>query len=204
MLVSVLMPTWNRAELIGQAIESILNQTFTRWVLYIYDDGSTDNTEEIVKSYKDPRIHYIKGEHHEVGYARNQLLEMVNTPYFCWQDSDDVSHPERLKKEIEAIGDYDGVFTYLNFFKHPNMKRTRIFELDTTRWNGTRASIFNNCTFATGMFKADIARIKFPEIKTKEDYYWIVDLMAYEKKFTHIPEPLYWCRRHPGRLTQNT
>jgi cellulose synthase/poly-beta-1,6-N-acetylglucosamine synthase-like glycosyltransferase len=60
--VSVIIPTYNRAHLVGRAIRSVLNQTFQDFEIIVVDDGSTDNTEEVVKGFNDPRIRYIRHE----------------------------------------------------------------------------------------------------------------------------------------------
>ena len=61
-LVSIIMPSYNTAAFIGESIESVLKQTYTKWELLIVDDCSTDNTEEIVKQYNDDRIKFFKQE----------------------------------------------------------------------------------------------------------------------------------------------
>ena len=67
--VSVIIPTYNRAHLVGRAIRSVLNQTFQDFEIIVVDDGSTDNTEEVVKGFNDPRIRYIRHEENRGGSA---------------------------------------------------------------------------------------------------------------------------------------
>jgi len=67
--VSVVIPTYNRAHLVGRAIRSVLNQTYQDFEIIVVDDGSTDNTKEVVKSFNDPRIRYIRHEKNRGGSA---------------------------------------------------------------------------------------------------------------------------------------
>jgi glycosyltransferase involved in cell wall biosynthesis len=95
---SIIMPTYNRAHLIGKAIESVLAQTFTGWELIVVDDGSTDNTRAVVASYNDPRIHYVYQQNAERSAARNKGISHARGQYICFLDSDDYYLPDRLEK----------------------------------------------------------------------------------------------------------
>jgi glycosyltransferase involved in cell wall biosynthesis len=86
---SVVSPVYNRASTVGRAIESILKQTFVSWELLIIDDGSTDNTAEIVSNFTDPRIQYVYQENQERSTARNKAISMASGSYICFLDSDD-------------------------------------------------------------------------------------------------------------------
>lgn len=68
--VSVVLPTYNRAHLLGKAIQSVLNQSYTDFELIVVDDGSTDNTEEVVRSLTDDRIRYIRRKQNSGTYGR--------------------------------------------------------------------------------------------------------------------------------------
>jgi len=79
--VSVVIPTYNRAHLVGRAIRSVLNQTYQDFEIIVVDDGSTDNTEEVVKSFNDPRIRYIRHEENRGGSAaRNTGIRALLDP----------------------------------------------------------------------------------------------------------------------------
>lgn len=94
---SIIIPTYNRAHTIRRPINSILAQTFTDWELIIVDDGSTDDTQEIVESYKDPRIRYVWQENQERSAARNHGISLAKGAWICFQDSDDEYLPEHLQ-----------------------------------------------------------------------------------------------------------
>jgi O-antigen biosynthesis protein len=90
--VSIIVPTWNRGFVISRAIESALKQSYSNFELIISDDGSTDNTEEVVYrlSFSDYRIKYIKNEHAGVSRARNIGLEHSAGQLIAYLDSDNV------------------------------------------------------------------------------------------------------------------
>lgn len=102
--LAVLMPTYNCAKYLQESIDSILNQTFQDFDLYIYDDYSTDNSSEIISEYNDNRVFYIKNSEN-LGIARtlNLGLEKLlpNYEYIARMDADDWSFPERFQKQID-------------------------------------------------------------------------------------------------------
>lgn len=98
---SVLMPAYNDARYIRDAIDSILDQTFKDFELIIVNDGSTDETSQILSNYTDPRIRVINHpENRGRACARNTALETARGEYVLWMDADDISMPRRLEKQI--------------------------------------------------------------------------------------------------------
>ena len=118
-LVSVIIPTFNRAHLIKRSAMSVLNQTYDNLELIIVDDGSTDNTEEVVKSIDDKRIIYIKQPNQGACAARNTGIDHAKGEFIAFQDSDDVWHDNKLEKQMETLRKTgaDLVFCPLNMFK---------------------------------------------------------------------------------------
>ena len=110
--VSVIMPAYNTEKYVGEAIESILNQTFTDFEFIILNDGSTDNTAKIVKEYakEDKRIKFIDNKKNQGFIASlNQCLDVANGEYIAKMDSDDVSLPDRLEKQVKYLDDFPNV-----------------------------------------------------------------------------------------------
>ncbi len=102
--VSVIIPTYNRAHLIGRAIQSVLNQTYQDFEVIVVDDGSIDNTEKIVKSFNDPRIRYIRHEKNKgAAAARNTGIRAARGKYIAFQDSDDEWLSEKLEKQMKIF-----------------------------------------------------------------------------------------------------
>ena len=102
--VLILMPVYNAAKYLKEAIESILNQTFEDFEFLIIDDGSTDKSAEIIKTYNDPRIKFMKNKHN-VGLIRtlNKGLKLAESEYIARMDADDISTPDRLQKQVEFM-----------------------------------------------------------------------------------------------------
>lgn len=100
-LVSIIMPVYNGGKFIGEAIQSVLTQTYQNWELLIIDDGSTDDTESVIMARSDIRIQYIKQQHKGVSAARNMGLNLMVGDFFCFLDADDIYPPNSLKSRLE-------------------------------------------------------------------------------------------------------
>lgn len=102
--VSVIIPTYDRAQVINRAIQSVLDQTFSNFEIIIIDDGSTDNTEEVVKGLGDSRIRYIRHDTNRgASAARNTGLNLVRGDYIGFLDSDDEWLPTKLARQMELF-----------------------------------------------------------------------------------------------------
>lgn len=109
-LVSVIMPAYNRAHVIGRAIISVLEQAYTNFELIIVDDGSKDNTEEVVKSFGDPRIRFTKHEQNRgVCAARNTGIRASRGEYITFIDSDDEMAPLKLQEQLQVFTRQSGI-----------------------------------------------------------------------------------------------
>lgn len=102
--VSVIIPTYNRAHLIGRAIQSVLKQTYQDFEVIVVDDGSIDNTEEVVKKIQENRVYYYKHDKNKGGSAaRNTGISLAKGKYIAFQDSDDEWLPEKLNQQINIF-----------------------------------------------------------------------------------------------------
>lgn len=107
--VSVIMSVYNGSRFLKDSIESILSQTFTDFEFIIWNDGSTDNSEEIIKSYEDPRIRYFCHENAGLGMALNLACLEARGKYIARMDDDDISIPDRLSKEFDYLESHPDV-----------------------------------------------------------------------------------------------
>jgi len=99
--ISVIVPTYNRADLISETIESILDQTYKNFELIIVDDGSTDNTEEVIRKFKDNRIKYIKTDNWGApARPRNIGIKKAKGEYIAFCDDDDMWDKKKLEKQL--------------------------------------------------------------------------------------------------------
>ena len=101
-LVSVIMPVYNGEKFVGEAIESVVNQTYKNWEIIIVDDGSTDNSKKIIDQYlTDSRIHYIKHSKNQgIPSARNTGIKASQGDFIAFLDQDDIWFPKKLEKQI--------------------------------------------------------------------------------------------------------
>jgi len=106
---SVIIPTFNRKVSVEVALRSILEQSFKKFELIIIDDGSTDQTKEMIKTYKDRRIYYLYQENHGVAHARNRGLEQARGQFVAFLDSDDRWVPQKLERVFEYIQEYPDI-----------------------------------------------------------------------------------------------
>lgn len=115
--VTIIMATYNRAHLIEETLESIVNQTYTDWECLIIDDGGTDNTEEVIKNWlhKDARFTYSKRSlNHQKGLpgCRNQGIELAKGEFIIFFDDDDIVHPQNLELCLKYFEQYDKDFVH--------------------------------------------------------------------------------------------
>ncbi|MGD0711505.1 MAG: glycosyltransferase family 2 protein [Bacteroidales bacterium] len=117
---SIILPTFNRAYMLSRAIHSVIEQTFPGWELIIIDDGSTDNTPDIVKEFSDSRIIYIYQQNAERSTARNNGIDLAKGKYICFLDSDDYylpNHLENFYKKIKECNEAKAFFFCKLFYE---------------------------------------------------------------------------------------
>ncbi len=127
--VSVVIPTYNRARLISRAIQSVLNQSYQNLEIIIVDDGSMDNTEDTVRSFKDVRIVYIRHEINKgASAARNTGIKASRGEYIAFQDSDDEWFPDKLDHQMKAFNNGPSKLgiVYCGFYRIESDKKTYI------------------------------------------------------------------------------
>lgn len=102
--VSVIIPTYNRAHLVAQAIRSVLDQIFPDFEIIVVDDASADGTEKVVKGFGDSRIHYLRHEQNRgAPWSRNSGAEMARGEYLAFLDSDDIWYSEMLERQLTVL-----------------------------------------------------------------------------------------------------
>lgn len=107
-MISIIMPVYNRAYIVGDAIKSVINQTYKNWELIVVDDGSKDNTKEVVSSFSDERIRFFSlGSNKGANYARNFGLKNSQGEYVAFLDSDNIWKKTFLKSRLGHIEKYN-------------------------------------------------------------------------------------------------
>lgn len=102
-LVSIIIPTYNREYLVGEAIKSVLDQTFRNFEIIVVDDGSTDKTADTIKSFSDDRVKYISQANRGRSNARNEGLKRAAGRYITFLDSDDLYLPDKLELQVAYL-----------------------------------------------------------------------------------------------------
>lgn len=122
---SIVIPTYNRAELLRRCLDSVIKQTYTSWEAIVVDNFSEDNTEDVVASFGDPRIRFVKNHNHGViSVSRNKAIDMAQGQWICFLDSDDAWFPTKLEVIFKYTEKYDLIYHEYMM----NIKRTRPFQ----------------------------------------------------------------------------
>jgi glycosyltransferase involved in cell wall biosynthesis len=202
-LVSIIIPTYNRAHLIDETLQSIVRQTYQDWECLVVDDGSTDKTNLILKGWmqKDSRIHYCKRTPNKLkggNACRNYGLELSKGDYILFFDSDDIMFPNKLELGLSGFdkADIDYVITKTIDFYHPNKKK--LFNANPKNYNFTNYKLthFNyvcqNINWLTpdALIKAEVAKqIRFNETLSRgQEYNFYVKLTLISSKGLFINE----------------
>ncbi|MBY2909010.1 glycosyltransferase family 2 protein [Rhizobium leguminosarum] len=107
--ISIIIPTYNRSAFIGEAIDSVLQQTFGDFELIVIDDGSTDETGEIVGGFEDSRLIFIQQENAGRSAARNRAIAMARGKYIAFLDSDDTYLRDKLERQVDFMERHPGI-----------------------------------------------------------------------------------------------
>ncbi|MEO8697493.1 MAG: glycosyltransferase family 2 protein [Acidimicrobiales bacterium] len=225
--ITVTMPAYNRAALIGRAIESVQAQTLPSWELIIVDDDSTDTTLEIARTYaaSDARIEVLHNEHNlGIGPTRNRALAHARGRFITPLDSDDWYLPDRLERMLRSAdehnaqllsddllivreGDDRPATTLSEICAEPLVEPLRIDMAGLLRRLGVeRDGIALGLTkpLIERQFLIDHAIAYDISLPVGEDYWILADCVAAGARFVMIPEALYNYRLHAQQTTKST
>lgn len=208
--VTVLMPVYNGEQYLSEAIESILNQTFTDFEFLIINDGSTDRSVDIIESYDDPRIQLVhNGKNLKLITTLNRGIDLARGEYIARMDSDDISLPDRLAKQVE----------FLDTNPLCAVVAVKITQIDASGrllgdWKGDRGAVTAegirkhlpvvNCIAHPGvmMRKSIVSRYRYdPSQRHAEDYDLWLRLCSDGYRIEKIGEPLLKYRVHGMQVT---
>ncbi|MDE5981180.1 MAG: glycosyltransferase, partial [Bacteroidaceae bacterium] len=192
--VSVCMPMYNASPYLRECVDSILSQSFEDFELLIVDDGSTDDSVEIVRSYGDERIRLIENKHDYIG-SLNILLDEARGKYIARMDADDVMMPERLQAQydyMECHPSIDLVASGMNYIGNGG----RTFVPPVTDRCINPKDLLESCCIAhptvfvrTDVFKKHDLRYR-EEYKFAEDYRLWAEMLMSGLHLTNIGRPL--------------
>lgn len=200
-LISVVMATYNGQSFIKEAIQSVLDQTITDFEFIIIDDGSTDETQQIVLAFNDDRIQYIKKEHNSgISDSLNIGISLAKGKYIARMDDDDVCLPIRFEKQLEVFNTYRGlVFCGSNVLdndskplrtpeKHEDIQLELLF----------RNPIFHPTAL---ILKDVLLKHKYNVESVPSEDYDLWSRLIFEGDFYQLQEPLLYCRIHQTSVT---
>lgn len=205
-LVSIIMPSYNTAQYIGDSIQSVIEQTYTEWELIIVDDCSTDHTDEVVNAIKDDRIRYLKNEHNSgAAVSRNKALREARGRWIAFLDSDDLWHPEKLERQIRFMEENGYSFSYTDY-SEMDEKSQPLGHMVTGPKRITKTGMYNYCWpgCLTVMYDAPVVGlIQIEDIKKNNDYaMW---LKVCEKAECYLlPEALAYYRKRQGSISRQS
>jgi glycosyltransferase involved in cell wall biosynthesis len=218
--VSVVMPTYNQAHFIAEAIQSALDQTFQDFEIVVVDDGSTDNTKEVVAGFQDPRIKYIYQENRGVAAASNAGILASTGEYIAGLSSDDMWLPQNLEFKVKLLDsrpdmsivcsdlyefDSDTGATLCRLWRNKSGRYLRELQ-DGVRQPLTeylsKGSLFRIVTMIVRRQVFDEVGY-YDESLRVEDYEMFVRILQRLSSIGIINSPLVKYRRHRGSMSRN-
>ncbi|MFA5031206.1 MAG: glycosyltransferase [Patescibacteria group bacterium] len=209
--ITVLMPTYNQGKFIQESIDSVLSQTFTNFELIIVNDGSTDNTKEILERQTDPRIRIIHKENGGTGSALNLGFENAVGEYETWLASDNKYYPNALQDMFNILEKKKNVdFVYCNC-EIGVMDETGLGEVTRKNYNSEISMEWDSYKFyehhnigVIWLWRKELRLVSGTHFITDpcEDYEMTIRMIEAGGNFYYHPTVSGWHRRHPENLTK--
>ncbi len=207
-MVSVIVPTFNRVDLLPETVDSILSQTFDDFELIIVDNMSEDGTETYVNGLKDPRIRYFRNPNNGViAVNRNVGIRNARGKYIAFCDDDDLWHPNKIEEQLRNFDpNVIGVATNAHMFGEKSRLKHRLLRNDIFLKPGCNIGMIKSTILSSLMIRKD-SGVLFDEresFKFVEDFAILVKLMYQTQgmiKLLH--RPLTYYRYHSGNNAAN-
>ena len=202
--VTVLMPVYNAAEYIKEAINSILNQTFDDFEFLIFNDGSTDNSADIVKSYNDERIKFYDYDQNQGHvYHLNHGIEIARGEYIARMDADDISLPRRFEKQVEFMDTNPNVGVCGTWFKIMDSQNEIRHPIDNTN---IRLALLDYCAIGhpTVMLRKTLLKesgIRYETALCPAEDYWFWVFLSSFCELANLPEVFLEYRIHQNQIS---
>lgn len=194
-MVSVIMPAYNAERTIAEAIESVLNQTYSDFELIVINDCSTDATKEIVEKYvaSDSRVKLVNNTVNlGVSTSRNTGISNAKGEYIAFLDSDDMWRKDKLEKQLDVMVSNKAILSYTASAFIDSSGKPFNYVMEAEKKTTLRTLLKKNLiSCSSAMIRSDVMKtIKMPNDKMHEDYYvWITVLRKYKYAFG-VNEPL--------------
>ena len=200
---SIIVPSYNRAAIITPTLEAILQQEYQNFELLVVDDGSRDNTAEVVARLQDPRIHYFYKENGERGAARNYGAQQARGQYLNFFDSDDEMYPNHLRVVKDFLGQHGPVEVVHTGYERLDGQGSLVSEVCAFREDTNEVLLHDNPLACNTVFvRRDIALanpfVEDRRLSSAEDWeLWL--RLASQYRFHPIREKTFCLREHDGR-----
>lgn len=200
--VTVLMPTYNVAPYVREAIDSVMQQTYTNFELLVIDDCSTDDTVSVVRSINDPRIHIIQNEKN-VGLAENlnRGLSHITTEYVARMDGDDIAEPRWLEREVAILDNHPDIGICSGGFERFGTVKSLVRFPE--QHEDCMANMLFECSVIVPTFRMSLYRDHGLRYSTEafpaEDYRFWAECLRVTKIY-NIQETLFHYRMHPTQI----
>ena len=156
---SIIIPSYNRASFLMKAIQSVLNQTHTNFELIVVDDGSTDNTRELIENSTDPRLKYIFQQNAERAAARNKGAQLAIGKYITFFDSDDLLFSNHLAEAQKFVDLHQGIECFHQGYQIRNTVTGKVKKVTNKKETCNAKLIEGNGLSCNGVFlRNDIAK----------------------------------------------
>lgn len=206
-LVSVIMPSYNSSRFITESIESILCQTYTNLELLITDDGSTDNTLEIIENYcrKDKRIKLFSlSGNMGAGHARNKSIREAQGKYIAFCDSDDTWLPDKLERQIAFMRTNNCCFCFSSYFVCNESGQQTGIVIAPSSVSLTDTKRDDKIGFLTAIYDATMyGKFYMPTLRKRQDWAYVLLILKKCHKAFALKEPLACYRRSRGSISAN-
>lgn len=204
-LITVLLCTYNDESYIAEAIQSILDQSYQNFEFIILNDGSTDNTKQIVQSFNDPRIHYLEhSENKGLEDSKNWGLAEARGKYIAYMDGDDIAMPERLRAQTVFMEENPKVGLCASAVQVFGAKNNRYFPAETDLEIRCRALVGTPLNHPSCMIRTSVLR-KFniqyrKDFPAAEDHPFMLELLKVTEAYC-IPKTLLKYRKHDQNIS---
>lgn len=173
-LVSIITPSFNCADYIGQTIESILAQTYPEWELLVTDDCSTDNSRDIIRGYADcdKRIRLFELDKNSgAGVARNNSIKEAKGRYIAFCDSDDRWYPDKLQKQLAFMAEKDCAFSYTSYMTCDENGENQGIVVCRRRETLSSMQRDDKIGCLTAMYDTEkVGKVYMPELRKRQDW----------------------------------
>ncbi len=214
-LISIVLPVYNVEKYVAEALQSLLAQSYQNLQIIVINDGSTDNSENIIQTFTDPRIEIYKKENGGLSSARNEGIRHATGEYLCFIDSDDIIHPQFIEILVKTALETNAQLVRIgleNFYKNnPTYEKLDIKNSATyTVIKSTAEAVYDlynketlvatTCAVTKLYARSIYKNIHFPENKLHEDVAVALSVVLEAKKIAEVKQNLYFYRHNPNSI----